>query len=262
MKVKTVKDMLDGDWQIFPAGGVTGQAFYACHENERLFIKRNSSPFLAVLSAEGIVPKLIWTRRLESGDTITAQQWVSGRKLKSEDMKSEQVAKLLKKIHRSKPLLNMLRRLGKTPILPEKMLEELESKFSPELKQNVDIQNTFTLLKKMLPEISYNNFSVCHGDVNHNNWILTDQNELYLIDWEGALIADPAIDIGPMLYWYIPKKDWEKWLSVYGMKLSPNLLKRMKWYVLYATLYSIQFFQDKGNQFECEFWINYLQTIE
>lgn len=257
-----VKNMLDGHWQIYPAGGVTGQAFYACHEDERLFIKRNSSPFLAVLSAEGIVPKLIWTKRLESGDTITAQQWVTGRKLNSDDMKNERVAKLLKKIHRSKPLLKMLRRLGKTPVLPENMLKELRSNFPNELLEKPHIQNTFHFLTKMLPDINYQNWSVCHGDVNHNNWILTEQDELYLIDWEGALIADPAMDIGPMLYWYIPEENWDEWLSVYGMPLTDHLKKRMKWYVLLLTLYSIQFFHEKGNALERDCWLDYLETIK
>ena len=72
------------DWEIVPAGGATGAAYFAQHEEQRLFLKRNSSPFLAVLSAEGIVPKLVWTKRLENGDVITAQQWMSGRELKPE----------------------------------------------------------------------------------------------------------------------------------------------------------------------------------
>ena len=32
--------------------------------------------------------------------------------------------------------------------------------------------------------------------MNHNNWLLSDRDELFLVDWEGAMIADPAIDIG------------------------------------------------------------------
>lgn len=80
---------------------------------KKLFLKRNSSPFLAVLSAEGIVPKLVWTKRMENGDVITAQQWLDGRELKPHDMGSEQVANLLRKIHRSQDLLEMLKRLGK-----------------------------------------------------------------------------------------------------------------------------------------------------
>lgn len=67
-----MEDLLGQEWEIIPAGGATGAAYFAQHKGQRLFLKRNSSPFLAVLSAEGIVPKLIWTKRLENGDVITA----------------------------------------------------------------------------------------------------------------------------------------------------------------------------------------------
>jgi len=49
-------DYLGHEWEISPAGGATGEAFIARHDEQKLFLKRNSSPFLAVLSAEGIVP--------------------------------------------------------------------------------------------------------------------------------------------------------------------------------------------------------------
>ncbi|KHF29242.1 hypothetical protein LR68_02030 [Anoxybacillus sp. BCO1] len=90
------------------------------------FLKRNSSPFLAVLSAEGIVPKLVWTKRMENGDVITAQQFLQARELKPHDMTSKQVAQLLRKIHRSKELLAMMERLGKKPLLPNRLLEEVK----------------------------------------------------------------------------------------------------------------------------------------
>ena len=38
---------------------------------------------------------------------------------------------------------------------------------------------------------------------------LDENNQLYLIDWDGAVVADPAIDIGTLLYWYIPRESWE-----------------------------------------------------
>jgi thiamine kinase-like enzyme len=87
-----LEHILGQEWEITPAGGKTGEAFYAKYEDQRLFLKRNSSPFLAVLSAEGIVPKLVWTKRLESGDVITAQQWLPGRELKPSEMNQELVA--------------------------------------------------------------------------------------------------------------------------------------------------------------------------
>lgn len=92
-----LEHILGQGWEVIPAGGATGEAFFAKHQDQKLFLKRNSSPFLAVLSAEGIVPKLVWTKRTENGDVITAQQWLSGRELKPDEMSQDRVAKLLKK---------------------------------------------------------------------------------------------------------------------------------------------------------------------
>ena len=49
---------------------------------------------------------------------------------------------------------------------------------------------------------------------------LTEDNQLYLIDWDGAMIADPAIDLGLLLYWYIPEENWQDWLDMYGKELT------------------------------------------
>ncbi|WP_252313583.1 hypothetical protein [Sinobaca sp. H24] len=61
------------------------------------FSEKKFLSFLAVLSAEGIVPKLLWTKRLENGDVITAQKWVNSRELRAKDMGERQVAELLSK---------------------------------------------------------------------------------------------------------------------------------------------------------------------
>ena len=127
LKVTILEYLLGTEWEIVPAGGATGEAFFARFEEQKLFLKRNSSPFLAVLSAERIVPKLVWTKRFENGDVISAQQWMDGRELKPSEMNADRVAKLLKKIHRSKPLLGMLMRLGKSPLTttnPPSYIEE------------------------------------------------------------------------------------------------------------------------------------------
>lgn len=136
------------DWEIVPAGGATGEAFYAQNDEQRLFLKRNSSPFLAVLSAEGIVPKLIWTKRMENGDVITAQQWLNGRELKASDMNRESVAKLLGKIHSSKPLLGMLTRMGKSPLQPETLLHLIEEELDCDLKEQIAVIQSVDFLKK------------------------------------------------------------------------------------------------------------------
>lgn len=256
-----MEHILGQEWEIIPAGGATGEAFYARHEDQRLFLKRNSSPFLAVLSAEGIVPKLVWTKRLENGDVITAQQWLEGRELKSTEMNQEAVAKLLKKIHRSEPMLGMLSRLEKSPLQPETIFQSVVSGLDEELFILQEVQETLSFLKKEAKNVYCEEKVVCHGDVNHNNWLWTDDNQLYLIDWDGAMIADPAIDLGMLLYWYIPEENWQDWLKMYGENLTDDLKLRMQWYVALQTLSSIQFYKNKHRMDEMNKWIQFLRDI-
>ena len=49
----------------------TYQEDYFCsRDNQRYFIKKNTTPMIATLSAEGIVPRLRWTKRISNGDVL------------------------------------------------------------------------------------------------------------------------------------------------------------------------------------------------
>ncbi|TDL77518.1 DUF1679 domain-containing protein [Rhodococcus qingshengii] len=256
-----MEHILGQEWEIVPAGGATGEAFYASYNDQRLFLKRNSSPFLAVLSAEGIVPKLVWTKRLENGDVITAQQWLPGRELKPRDMNHENVARMLRKIHRSEPMVGMLSRLEKQPLQPEAIFQSVVVDLDEEVLSLPVVIDTLSFLLQQVENVFCEEKVVCHGDVNHNNWLLTEDNQLYLIDWDGAMIADPAIDLGMLLYCYIPEDNWTSWLAMYGKPLTENLKLRMKWYVALQTLYSIQFYKNKDRLEEMDKWIDFLNDL-
>src|SRR5699024_9482297 len=80
-------------------------------------------------------------------------------------------------------------------------------------------------------------------------WLLSDHDELFLVDWEGAMIADPAIDLGMLLYNYVPENKWAQWLRDYGTKDSIGLQKRMKWYTVGQSIGMVQWNEDeKGNK--------------
>lgn len=247
--VNWLKHVLDNEWLIRPAGGLTGDAFIAEKGEQRLFLKRNSAPFLAVLSAQGIVPKLIWTKRMENGDVVTAQKWLEGRKLRPDEMRSEQVANILRKIHQSPELLHMLVRLGKRLTTPMENYEELALQFSnnPLTSKHKIIQQGLSYLEQLLPVIEGQEQVVCHGDLNHNNIIKTKENKLYLIDWDNAKITDPIIDFGMILKWYVPESEWNEWLEQYGMVKDDQLIARMHWYLLYNTLHYINW-HDQRNE--------------
>ncbi|WP_010651423.1 phosphotransferase family protein [Oceanobacillus massiliensis] len=225
-------------WKITPAGGLTGDAFVAEKDNRRLFLKRNSSPFLAVLSAEGIVPKLIWTKRMENGDVITAQEWLEGRALKSHEMQHQRVADILHKIHHSTELLHMLLRMGKKPVTSDESLENLYHLISSmgTVGKHEEVQKAVGHLIKLLPTTRNQELVVCHCDINHNNLILTEDGNIFLVDWDNAMIADPVTDFGMLLKWYIPKENWDSWLTRYGVTPSSGLFERMYWYLLHDAI--------------------------
>ncbi|MCT2535031.1 phosphotransferase family protein [Aquibacillus koreensis] len=232
-----MEHILGKEWTVTPAGGSTGEAYYAKSEKNRLFLKRNSSPFLAVLSAQGIVPKLVWTKRLENGDVVTAQQWLEGKELSPEEMQHPEVAKLLSKIHHSSELLDMLMRIGKKPLKPIEILTNLKQTVRVNgAFMQLEVHQAIKILEKMLPMVYHNKQVVCHCDMNHNNWLLSQNGQLYLIDWDNALIGDPAMDIGMILQWYIPEEDWDYWLTCYGTELDEHLVDRMHWYLMIDSI--------------------------
>ncbi|SDH64803.1 Thiamine kinase [Alteribacillus persepolensis] len=260
-RVKLLELLLGEDWTVEPAGGSTGEAYIAKTGEQKLFLKRNSSPFLAVLSAEGIVPKLLWTKRLENGDVITAQRWVHGRELGSSDMERADVARLLSKIHSSSELLHMFKRIGNEPLTPSTITEGLQNRLltlkhpSPLLQQAVDY------LINYRKEVTPPRMVVCHCDINHNNWMINSENELYLIDWDGATVADPAFDLGLLLYEYIPRNHWENWLHHYGLPLTANLERRMHWYVISHALYNVFHHIKENKMDQVNVWKNQLQQL-
>ncbi|GAA0484669.1 phosphotransferase family protein [Salinibacillus aidingensis] len=258
-----MEQILGKEWTITPAGGSTGEAYYAQHQEKRLFLKRNSSPFIAVLSAEGIVPKLVWTKRLENGDVITAQHWLEGRHLEQTEMKHERVASLLSKIHHSSELLHMFMRMGKKPLEPESILQHLKDIHHDQSKldTSLDIHKGLKFLQEYLPYVRNQKKVVCHCDVNHNNWLLARNDELYLIDWENAMIADPAMDIGLLLHNYVPEDEWQEWLNIYGIELDEQLRYRMNWYVVVQSISFIQWHFERNEFQEVSNWMKTLQTF-
>lgn len=239
---------LEHGWEILPIGGDTGTAYMAVNNDERIFIKRNTSPFLAALSLEEIVPRLIWSKRTISGDTLTAQEWLNGRSLKREEMCSLQVSELLARMHGSKLLKKMLLRVGGKTYTPVDLLAQYFNGLSSELRQHPLLAEATSRLKENQPQLERSNYEVCHGDLNHKNWLLSETGQLYLVDWEAVKLADPALDLSMLMCQYVPRKDWKQWLTRYAKKEpSPDMMKRIYWYAIMNLLLVIKHNYQRGH---------------
>ncbi|WP_208422235.1 phosphotransferase family protein [Latilactobacillus fragifolii] len=237
---------LDTGWQVRPAGGDTGAAFLGVRASEKIFLKRNTSPFLAALSAEGITPRLIWTKRISSGDVLTAQEWLNGRTLKRDEMNSPQVAKLLARVHQSQLLKRMLQKVGGRVWSANEMLQAYFYDLPQDLRQHPFLEQTADYLKQTLRQLQAPSAEVCHGDLSHKNWLLSDINRLYLVDWDSAMLADPAVDFGMILFQYVPRQEWYEWLENYGLEVTPELMMRVNWYGSLNLLQSIKHHYQRG----------------
>ncbi|WP_407690237.1 phosphotransferase [Salisediminibacterium beveridgei] len=262
--MKHLEQFLGEDWQLRPAGGATGEAYIAEKGQQKIFIKRNSSPFLAVLSAEGIVPKLLWTKRLENGDVITAQEWIEGRKLNQEELNAPRVARLLRKIHRSTELMAMFKRMGNQPLLPEHVIHHAKESITSMTNEIKKATEGLHWLVDHVPVHNVSDFVVCHADVHHKNWIhYTEmgEDELYLIDWDGAQLADPVMDIAPLLFIYVPRPEWDWWLKEYGCRHTEEMDHKIRWYMVALCLENIAWYDRREMPAERGQWLYRLDKI-
>ncbi|MFO8069037.1 MAG: phosphotransferase family protein [Alkalibacterium sp.] len=221
----------ESGWQLHPIGGETGQAYMGTRNEERLFLKRNSSPFLAALSLEGISPKLVWTKRTGNGDVLTAQEWCSGRTLHKEEMHMSSVFDIIRKVHHSQSLKRMLMRLGGKTVSPSDFYNDSVFDLASDLRTHPLIKKAIVYLKENIPdETSNDNQVVCHGDISHKNLLLSTDNHLYLVDWDSVIISDPCYDMGQLMGRYIHPDHWDDWLN--AVRLSNNEFSKDKiyWY--------------------------------
>ena len=221
----------DKNWNLQPIKGDTGKAYKCIKDSERVFLKRNSTPFLAALSREGLTPKLLWTKRTGNGDILTAQEWLEGRQLRPEEIgQSGDVIRILSHLHESESLKSMLKRMDGGEKSAFDFLKDYATDLPEDLKNNFYLTRVFRYLEDHLPSFHPVYYTACHGDATHHNWLLSHSEELYLVDWDYSVIADPALDLGTILGQYVPKEYWRHWVEAYGEEATENLMDRIYWY--------------------------------
>lgn len=230
-------------WELRPILGATGQAFMGTKQDEKIFFKRNSSPLIATLAADGITPKLKWTQRTYSGDILTAQEWAEGKTLSKKNMADDRVIKMIRHIHQSKNLLMTLRRIDNRVCKPLDFIDIYFKDLPPSLKSHTFFNEVIQFLENQIDDDFYLvDYVVCHGDLNHHNFLLSNDNQLYLVDWENVRIADPISDITWLLCQYFDPSQWMSWFNAYEIEVDKKVFKRVQWYSLMNCLLLVKHF--------------------
>ena len=113
--------------------------YFCSRDNHRYFIKKNTTPMIATLSAEGIVPTLRWTRRMSNGDVLIAQDFENGRTLDTKDMTDPRIPEILRKVHSSPKLKRIMQAQGYQEETAHRSLANLKSLITDDLRKNKNI---------------------------------------------------------------------------------------------------------------------------
>ncbi|MHC5247340.1 phosphotransferase family protein [Enterococcus sp. LJL90] len=231
---------LEPGWSMLPIKGATGETYVGINQENRIFIKRNTTPMLAALSKEGITPKLVWTKRTGSGDVLTAQEWLDGHMLSAEEIGARNdVIDVLYHLHQSKSLKSMLKKIGGQVKSSQELLWEFEEELPAVFYTNPFLKQVKSYLEQNIPAFRRKDITVVHGDVNHRNWLVC-RNYLYLVDWDSVMFSDAALDIGTILGQYVPFTKWTQWLLTYGLQANDENLEKIHWYASLSAMNEIK----------------------
>lgn len=84
----------------------------------------------------------------------------------------------------------------------------------------------FLKIKSRYPKEQGSYIGLCHGDPFANNFILSDDGKLYLIDYEFAGMCDVFFDIACIINWF-PRENKECFLTEYFGYCDGAMLDRV-----------------------------------
>ena len=223
--------LVDNELALTPIAGKSGKAYMGTYpDGGRVFVKMNTTPILAGLAREQIAPQLLWSRRLPDGNVMSGQEWLSGTILTPNDMSKKQVINILTRLHRSKPLMTQLAKLGYILETPIDLINSWLNQAPVVLRNNQYLQSIIRDLRQTVPAFREDYATIVHGDVRHSNWFQTDSGLIYLVDWDSVRLTDRMFDVAHMLCHYIPEHQWKEWLTYYGYKYNQTVLNKLYWY--------------------------------
>ncbi|CAG6087728.1 aminoglycoside phosphotransferase [Streptococcus pneumoniae] len=224
-------DLGDNELTLTPIPGKSGKAYMGSYpDGKRIFVKMNTSPILPGLAREQIAPQLLWSRRLADGRDMCAQEWLTGKILTPYDMNRKQIVNILTRLHRSRPLMTQLSRLGYAMETPVDLLQSWQETAPDAFRKNHFISEVMADLRQTIPGFREDHATIVHGDVRHSNWIETDSGLFYLVDWDSVRLTDRMFDVAHMLCHYISEHQWKEWLTYYGYKYNQTVLSKLYWY--------------------------------
>ncbi len=102
-------------------------------------------------------------------------------------------------------------------------------------------------------------YSICHGDFNPNNIIITPEGEAYILDWSHVTQGDPCADVARtylMLSLKISEDMAKKYLKAFCIETGADSRRVYEWLPIVACSQLVKKVSDPQEQALLRNWIN------
>ena len=224
-------------WKFSLPVGTGNETYFAKSGDVALFIKVgvHIDRYL-VISSAGLTPPVLASGFLDDGSSIIVQPFISGTRPIRNDYRRhlEQFASLIMQLHWNEGIKQLL------PKVPS------ESYRDAGLKSLANIQAKWETYKILVPaeakfldkSIEYlrqqvegftgSGLVASHNDMCNYNWLLSNNDRLFLIDLDSMSLDDSALDIGATLWWYYPPELRHRFLEVSNCLADEEFPRRMQ----------------------------------
>jgi thiamine kinase-like enzyme len=224
-------------WEFTLPHGYGNETYIAKSQCGTFFIKLGSPVAnYEAMASLGLSPQVITAGSLADGTSILVQPFLQGRIPNRQDFHHllEQIARMIGRMHHSDLMRNTL------PAPSSEQYGQLGLQFLSQVKQRWDrfkalvpaqvtwVDEKIAWLADQLRELQGSGTVASHNDICNANWIITPEEQIYIIDLDAMSIDDPAADLGAILWWYYPPGLRKSFIEHAGYSFDEPLQHRMR----------------------------------
>jgi hypothetical protein len=224
-------------WEFSLPHGYGNESYLAYSDECVYFVKLGMlvANYLAMASL-GLTPPVIAAGHLDDGTSLLVQPFIQGRMPSRKDFRLylEHIAAIVNTMHHSELVKTILPkcRTELYSLLGLEALSRLQHRWE-RYKQQVPseaawVDEKIIYLAEQLPDLIGSGAVASHNDICNANWLITPDEQIYLIDLDAMSLDDPAADLGAILWWYYPPVLRKRFVEISGYQHNESFQNRMR----------------------------------